>query len=416
MSATLISVIIPVFNTREFLPACLDSVVTQSLTELEIICIDDGSTDGSGDILRQYMDRDKRITLLTQKNRGASSAKNQGLALASGEFLAFVDSDDILLPHALSKLYRAINRNDADIVQGGFITRNLHTGKRNSHIVKHEVLKGSQCLEAYLNKKVRPDPWANLFRRSLFVDNNIRYQESIRYATDRLILCKAFHFARKVQLIPDPVYEHTISRPESLVNAYTNKAFLPDKIKVRADIADFIRSQGLWDLHMETTRRINSGFFESMLINIIFDAKGAGYHSIKSFVHMCNKRLPEFDLTEVESLRKIARIVDNYTVEAAGFSTAEKKQVFRYIEDYLKELDTEHIDLNPEERKIVRTLCTVFYKRINNKLVILYYRYCDLGKWQRRIRWLLILVARRDFDKCKVAIKNFLLRPDRLNK
>ena len=98
MQTPLISVIIPVYNVEAYLPRCLDSVIQNTYRNLEIICVDDGSTDGSPEILRDYAQRDARITVITKENGGVSSARNAGLDRATGEFVAFIDSDDFVHP------------------------------------------------------------------------------------------------------------------------------------------------------------------------------------------------------------------------------------------------------------------------------------------------------------------------------
>lgn len=94
--AVKISVIIPVYNVEKYLSACLDSIISQEFQDIEIICINDGSTDGSPAILEQYVLKDERITVYTQKNAGLSAARNAGLEKAAGEYIYFFDSDDVL--------------------------------------------------------------------------------------------------------------------------------------------------------------------------------------------------------------------------------------------------------------------------------------------------------------------------------
>ena len=89
-----VSVILPVYNVEKYLKECLDSILNQTLQEIEVICVDDGSTDRSLEILREYEKKDKRVIVLTQENKGAGAARNKGLAIAKGEYLSFLDSDD----------------------------------------------------------------------------------------------------------------------------------------------------------------------------------------------------------------------------------------------------------------------------------------------------------------------------------
>ena len=112
----MISVIVPVYNVEKYLRQCLDSVLAQTYRELEIILVDDGSTDGSGAICDEYATRDSRIKVVHQQNGGLSSARNAGLDLATGEYVAFVDSDDYIHETMLELLYQALVENNADTV------------------------------------------------------------------------------------------------------------------------------------------------------------------------------------------------------------------------------------------------------------------------------------------------------------
>ena len=100
-----VSVILPVYNVSEYLRQCMDSIVGQTLKDIEIICVDDGSTDDSLEILKEYEAKDKRVKVIEQKNAGAGAARNNGLAIATGEYLSFLDSDDFFEPDMLEKAY-----------------------------------------------------------------------------------------------------------------------------------------------------------------------------------------------------------------------------------------------------------------------------------------------------------------------
>ena len=120
-----ISVIIPVYNAAEFLPRCLDSVLQQELQDIEIICINDGSTDNSEQVIKEYAGKDDRIKLISRPNKGAAAARNAGIKAAEGKYIAFVDADDFLNP-GLFKLFTEKNaQNDVDIFMfNGTITDN----------------------------------------------------------------------------------------------------------------------------------------------------------------------------------------------------------------------------------------------------------------------------------------------------
>ena len=116
---TAVSVIIPAWNASSYLRQCLDSVTSQTLTDIEIICVDDGSTDDTSDILCEYAEKDTRISVIRQENRGAGAARNNALKYAKGKYLSFLDADDFFEPEMLEKSYAAAEKNQADIVVFG---------------------------------------------------------------------------------------------------------------------------------------------------------------------------------------------------------------------------------------------------------------------------------------------------------
>ena len=116
MNKIIISLIIPVYNVENYLRQCLDSIINQTLKEIEIICINDGSTDSSKQILEEYALKDERIKIINQKNKGAGAARNSGIDAATGEYIGFVDSDDWVNLDAFEKLYNKITRENVDIV------------------------------------------------------------------------------------------------------------------------------------------------------------------------------------------------------------------------------------------------------------------------------------------------------------
>ena len=136
-----ISVIVPVYNVEKFLPQCLDSILAQTLTDLEIICVNDGSPDNSLKILEEYAKKDKRIVIINQKNAGLSSARNTGIKAATGEYIGFVDSDDWIEPDFYQNLYQAAKEHNADIVGTG-----LYNVKNDKKKVLYSVKKNKIAL------------------------------------------------------------------------------------------------------------------------------------------------------------------------------------------------------------------------------------------------------------------------------
>ena len=123
-----VSVVVPVYNQEKYLERCLDSILAQTLKEIEIILVDDGSTDATPQILNRYQQQDERITVLHQQNLYAGVARNNGLKSAQGEYVIFWDSDDYFPEDALEALYDEIKKQDADICVGEAVKMDVYTG------------------------------------------------------------------------------------------------------------------------------------------------------------------------------------------------------------------------------------------------------------------------------------------------
>ena len=129
MNKCLVSIIVPVYNTEKYLPRCLNSLIAQTYKNIEIICINDGSTDNSQKILAAFASADKRICVITQHNAGQGAARNKGLGLAGGEYVVFVDSDDVLHPQALELTIYLLQQENANVANFKFFP--VEEGKIN---------------------------------------------------------------------------------------------------------------------------------------------------------------------------------------------------------------------------------------------------------------------------------------------
>ncbi len=165
-----ISVIIPVYNVARYLPQCLDSVLGQDHRDLEVIVIDDGSTDASGAICDQYAARDPRLRVIHQKNAGAAAAKNAGLRIATGEYLSFVDSDDFLEPNVYGFMLEALKTSGADAAQ--FSYRDCYVNRTEDQILPPEPRE--QSSREYLVRFTKDWScallWNKLYRREIYQD------------------------------------------------------------------------------------------------------------------------------------------------------------------------------------------------------------------------------------------------------
>ena len=146
----LVSVIIPIYNTEKFLPLCISSVLNQTLTDIEVLLVNDGSTDGSGKICDEYACKDQRIQVIHTLNQGVSHARNQGLETAKGEYIAFMDSDDWIETDMIATLYQLIRTNEAGLATCGYIIEN-EDGRPIYHINEVKSGKLTQCTLSAMN-------------------------------------------------------------------------------------------------------------------------------------------------------------------------------------------------------------------------------------------------------------------------
>ena len=221
MTAVKVSVIIPVYNTEQYLGQCLDSVIGQTLKDIEIICVDDGSWDRSPEILRWHAAADGRIRIIRQQNSGLGEARNSGLKAATGEYIAFLDSDDWYEPAALEKLYEQAVKDDADICMCGRINHLDRCGNEVSYLTLPNKKLYPREQPFSLD---RPDSlfdfsdfsvWNKLYRRSFLEENRIRYLP-VRLAEDIHFTPVAICSARRITVLYEALVHYRVMRPESL--------------------------------------------------------------------------------------------------------------------------------------------------------------------------------------------------------
>lgn len=214
MKAPLISIIVPVYNVEPYIETCLNSILTQSLGDFEVIVVNDGSSDNSLALCEHIASENPQVKIISQPNQGVSEARNTGISAASGRYIAFVDSDDWVEPEYLELLYRIAQEHDADISISG---RTLEEYRRpdismDSSIVVYE---GTEALTAlYVNKDIRDHLWGKLIKRELF--DGIRFPTGKTFE-DIFVMYRLFARAKCVVKVDTPTY-HYISRPNSITS------------------------------------------------------------------------------------------------------------------------------------------------------------------------------------------------------
>lgn len=220
--APLVSFILPVYNVEEYLPQCLDSLIQQTMPHVEIICVDDGSTDRSLDILKEYAAKDHRIQVLTQKNQYAGVARNLGLSKAIGEYVVFLDSDDFFEKDLARETYYTAKVNHADaVIFGGkkfnnstkqYINCSLYCPEK--HVPQKQPFSVKDCPN-YLFQITTPAPWTKMFRRKFVIDSGLQFQ-SLQNSNDVFFAYSALAMAERIVTLNQPLVYYRVGMGTNL--------------------------------------------------------------------------------------------------------------------------------------------------------------------------------------------------------
>lgn len=211
-----ISIIVPVYNTYEYLPRCLQSICDQTYKNIEVICVDDGSADGSEKIVDKFAEDNSNFIVIHQENQGESAARNKGLECATGEYITFVDCDDWLEPDMYMQMIQKMEKYQLQLVAVGFFEEyDDHTKiPANTYNVEDTVFDRAKLFEyVYIRDRYRAVTsylWCKLFKRELFYDNGkmIRFDEKIRFGADLMIFIQCASKVKRAMYINRPFYHY----------------------------------------------------------------------------------------------------------------------------------------------------------------------------------------------------------------
>lgn len=197
----LLSIIVPIYNAENYITECIESILTQSFSDFELILIDDGSSDNSGTICDEYKSQDDRIKVVHKHNAGVSIARNIALDIACGKWIAFADADDYYYPDALMTLCNTAVTNDVDVVLAGF---NVVVNGKERHGASYK----DYISEKPLCKITHPALWCYLFRTSIIQDNNIRFVPNLAYSEDRVFIFDVILHCYKIAFSSKCIYAY----------------------------------------------------------------------------------------------------------------------------------------------------------------------------------------------------------------
>ena len=244
-----VSIIIPVYNVEKYLRQCLDSVINQTLKDIEIICVDDGSPDNCGAIIDEYAQKDSRIVAIHKENGGYASAINKGLNIAKAEYIGIVESDDWIAPRMYELLYNKAIEANSDIVKGAiyYVEDSQNDVKKISQFVlnicdKNESFTLKECPEiiAYF-----ASIWSAIYKKSFLDKHKIKMLEDIRPYEDIPFMAEAYSHANKITLIKTPIYYYRKDAEGSSNN--TVKKTIINYVLQRARNREIFIKNGCWN-------------------------------------------------------------------------------------------------------------------------------------------------------------------------
>ena len=226
-----LTIIIPVYNLEDYIMRCLDSIVNQIEEKVEVIIINDGSTDKTAEICNKYAKKYKYIKYFYQKNAGVSSARNSGIEQACGEYIWFVDGDDWILEKSIKRILKEIEENnDIEIFLGDFIKNYNKKTNKKCNVKKEKLKRHNNCIkypQNYINlfkyNLCNLSLWCNIIKKDIFSLNNIKFDVSVKHTEDLDCMLELLLSVSKVKLLINPIYVYRQGRENSATTNYTAK-------------------------------------------------------------------------------------------------------------------------------------------------------------------------------------------------
>lgn len=249
-----VSVIIPAYNAEQFIGETLDSVLAQTLRDIEVIVVDDGSTDSTVEVVESYVERDGRITLLRQQNSYAGVARNNGMAHASGEYLYFLDADDKIDRQMLSTMVEAARSCDADVTICRSRKFDAQTGATELiDYALRDYPMGEPLTQEQVSKTMFRSivgwPWDKLFKSSFIAEHGLEYQP-LRSTNDAYFVFVAVALAQTVYCVPKELVSHRVNNMKSTSN--TRKKSWDNSLIAMKAIGQRFRDEGIYELFERT--------------------------------------------------------------------------------------------------------------------------------------------------------------------
>lgn len=343
-----ISVIIPVYNVSEFLEEAISSLLNQTFSDFELICVNDGSKDNSLDILNQFAKKDSRIIVIDKENGGCGSARNRGLDEATGEYIYFFDPDDYVLPNAFEELYNNITSNNSDLVifkiawfmEGEPVDYNrplfnfdkIFKGVDfNNFTFNYKDVKGHVLNSGFA-------PWSKLYKKS-FLDKYDDFRFDLGVAFDDVPFhVKSMLRAEKISFAPDYYYHYRYANPNSVNNTSSNGI---DIMKIVNIVEEFLKREKYFDEMKEEFY-----FFKLNQITMYMVSSNS-----QDYFNLARKTLLDSDEYEIKKIPEFLRKKYYWIIESNSVDEYKLKEQIDMLESDICKLSEENKSLVKQKKK-----------------------------------------------------------------
>lgn len=306
-----VSIIVPVYNTSLFLDKCLESITRQTIKELEIILINDGSTDNSLEICKAYEAMDKRIILIDQKNRGLSAARNTGVQAATGEYIGFVDSDDWIEPDMFEKMYLQAAQSESEVCICDYKVNNVEEEISVSLDIEKDIIEKDDLFNLLVlniiapkdfnsnSKNIAACVWRMLIKKEFLEKNNILFVEGITFMEDIIYSLEVYSKCNKVAICREYLY-HYMYNSNSITIGYKNNC-MELNVKVFERMKEILKEEYDYSL---IEKRMDIRYI-NMSISSIVNEVGKNNpktlsEQVKSIYKICNDDMLKKILSDLE--------------------------------------------------------------------------------------------------------------------
>ncbi|WP_141055740.1 glycosyltransferase [Aliarcobacter cryaerophilus] len=290
-----ISVVIPVYNSELYIDECLQSILKQTIVEnIELICVNDGSSDSSLDILNIYKTKFPNMIIIDQKNAGSAIARNNGLQIANGEYVYFVDNDDYLAnDNCLNELYRIAKKASLDILNfNHLIFKNNSLKKFSINRENNKIYTGKEYLSTAEKGNITNTPWDKLLKRSYLKEINFGYTSAV-ISDDAESLLRLFYDAKKVSFIDNYAYVYRI-RPNSVMTGEKTEKYIISTKKILQTYTYY------YDLEEDKG-------IKRFIKSLIFNRLVSYYELILANKELTNKYIDDYNMYKTKYLNKLEK-------------------------------------------------------------------------------------------------------------